>query len=430
MTYEQALEFIHGRLRFGVKPGLAQTRKLAELLGNPQDKLKFIHIAGTNGKGSTTAMLASVLRRAGYKTGMYISPFVLCFEERMQVDGEMIPREELAEIVEEVKAACEKIERYGGYPTEFEVVTATALCWFARRGCDVVCLEVGLGGRLDATNIIAPPLASVITSISLDHTAILGDTFEKIAAEKCGIIKKGSDTVCYPEQPPEALAVIMQTAAEKQNRLFMGNMNAVEVLEQTPFETRFRYGDLEITLPLAGEHQIRNCLNVLETLFLLRQKGYALPDEVIREGIAAVRFPARQELMRKEPYVIVDGGHNPDGAATLAVTMKKLTCRRIGVMGMLADKDCEGAVSQIAPLCDEMFTAMPDCHRALPAQEMADIAGKWCSKVTACDSVEEACDRAIEAAGKDGAVFICGSFYLASDARAYLLGQESTDKRQ
>ena len=240
MTYQETMEYIHSLLRFGSKPGLARIGRLLELLGNPQKNLRFVHIAGTNGKGSTTAMIASVLTTAGYKTGMYTSPFVIDFRERMQIDGEMIGMDALAEQAGRVRQAADRLAETEESATEFEIVTAIALCWFEASGCDIVCLEVGLGGRFDATNIIEPPLVSVITSISLDHTQVLGDNVAQIAYEKCGIIKPLGITVTYPDQDPQALTVIMQRAFEENNTLIRPNLSAAEILSSDLYGTVFR----------------------------------------------------------------------------------------------------------------------------------------------------------------------------------------------
>jgi dihydrofolate synthase/folylpolyglutamate synthase len=374
MTYEACLEYIHSLNRFGKKAGLENIRHLLSLMGDPQKKLRFVHIAGTNGKGSTTTMTASALQKAGYRTGKYISPFVLEFGERMQVDGTIIPNDELVECTEYVKGFADRMTAEGQGPIEFEVVTAVAMEWFCRRKCDVVCLEVGIGGRFDATNAIDRPLVSAITSISLDHVEILGDTLEKIAFEKCGIIKEGGITVCYPDQRPEALAVIMEQAALKNNRFIMGNPAAVTVRSADLYGTDILYGDLALHIPLLGAHQIMNTLTAVEILRALRDcHGMHISDADIAEGIAAVRFPARMEVISREPMVILDGAHNLSGAQALADAFSLMKGRPVTVItGMLGDKDFSGSMSLIAPLARRVITVTPNSYRALSADKLAE----------------------------------------------------------
>ena len=269
MNYEQAMEYIHAVQWAGHKPGLTRTRTLLAALGDPHKKLQFVHVAGTNGKGSTAAMLAAVLQAAGYTTGLFTSPFLEQFAERMQVNGQPIPDTELA-------AACETLQpciaAMDDQPTEFELVTAAAMLWFQRRGCDIVVLEVGLGGRLDATNVIGAPACAVITNIGLDHTEILGDTLAQIAREKAGILKPGTCAVSYP-QTAEVRAVLHETCARLDIPLTEADADAIEPLRDSVDGQTFSYRGAVYDLPLLGRHQLRNAAVALETVAALRTRG-------------------------------------------------------------------------------------------------------------------------------------------------------------
>lgn len=278
MTIEQAMELIHGVAWRGSRPGLARVRELLHRLGDPQDGLQFVHIAGTNGKGSTAAMLASILRAAGYTTGLFTSPYLERFAERMQVNGVPVPDAEFAAVCEALQPCIAAMD---DPPTEFELVTAAAMLWFRRRGCDVVVLEVGLGGRLDATNVIAAPACAVITNIGLDHTEILGDTLEQIAREKAGILKPGTRAVSYP-QTPEVRAVLHEICAQRGIPLTEVDAAAIAPLTDGVDGQTFTYRGAEYTLPLLGAHQLRNAAVALETVTALRARGWRIPDAAVR----------------------------------------------------------------------------------------------------------------------------------------------------
>ena len=371
MNYQESEAFIHSFHRFTKEPGLNGIRTLLSLLGEPQKKLRFIHIAGTNGKGSTTVMCASVLREAGYRTGMFVSPYVLTFRERIQVDGQMIPEEEIAKLCEKIQLAVEKMTQSGIAPAEFEVVTALGMLWFAKQNCDVVCLEVGLGGRLDATNVIDQSLVSVICAIGYDHTQILGDTLQKIAFEKCGILKPGGICVSYPQQDPEALAEIMAQCAQKENRLIIPNAKSVEICTESILGSRFYYHGLTFELPLAGRHQIYNFLTAFSAIEAVKLQGFAISDKNITDGIAKVVFPARMEQISVEPLVILDGAHNLQGCEALAKAMPLTPKKKVVIMGMLRDKDWLHAAARIAQEAEMFFAVSPENPRALPAGELA-----------------------------------------------------------
>lgn len=427
MNYEEALRYIHSLLRFGMKPGLQRIQKLLSTVGDPQNQLKFIHVAGTNGKGSTCAMLSSILQKSGYRTGLYISPYIIDFRERMQIDGEMISKEELAGITEELRPIVEAFRGEGEEITEFELVTAIAFVWFARRKCDAVVLEVGLGGRFDATNVISCPLVSVVCSIDLDHTAILGDTLEQIAFEKCGIIKQGGRTAVYPCQKPEAEEVIEKIAQERNNQLYRVDLKEIEVLSQSLEGIHIRWNGMDFSIPFIGDYQIRNAVGVLSTVRALREnKLLNVSWQAVQQGIAETQFPARTEIISRDPLVVLDGGHNPAGARALVEVIEKFfRGRRItAVMGMLRDKNYQEAVSILCPYFSKVYTAAPDNPRALSAPELAEAAGCYCPSQP-CDSAEEAVLSAKASMGENGMLLCCGSLYLSAQLRPILREQFS-----
>lgn len=428
MNYQQALDYIHGTLRLGSHPGLGCIRSLLARMGDPQKRLRFVHVAGTNGKGSTCAAVASVLQRAGYKTGLYISPFIEDFCERIQVDGEPIPHGDLARLTEEIYPLAEAGGPAGEggpgagtrHPTEFEIVTALAFRYFAEQKCDVVVLEVGLGGRLDATNVIPTPLVSVIASISFDHMEILGHTLAAIAGEKSGIIKPGGFTVTSPGQDPEALAVIMEHCARAENPLTIPNLAGARVLSESIDGTRIRYRGTELFIPLCGRHQIANFLTAYETLDILRtRRGFAIPESAVAEGFAAVRFPARMEILHRDPLVIVDGAHNPAGAATLADSIDRFLAPRPVTMiaGVLADKEYRKVLPLFARRAARFIAVRPDSPRALPPEQTCREAQAFCPAAVWYDDYARALADAVVHTPPDGALVVCGSLYLAGPMR-------------
>ena len=423
MTYETSLNKIHSLLTFGSRPGLERMRELLRRLGNPQDELKYIHVAGTNGKGSVCAVLSGVLVAAGYKTGLFISPYITDFRERIQINNKMISKKALAEAVEETFPILEQLRSEGTIITEFEYVNALQFYIHAREKCDVVVLETGMGGLLDCTNVIKPPLCSVITAIGLDHTAVLGDTIEKIAEQKCGIIKNGSAAVTSPQEEG-AMAVIEKTAAEKNVPLIRGGDLPVEDVRLTLEGSRFRLYGREYRLKLAGFHQIENASAALSALFYLRNKRLLdFTDDAVEEGLEKAVNPARLELLGTAPAVLLDGAHNPNGIAALEraieafLSDKKITC----VMGMLADKDVDSSISLLRGLFERVYTVPVNNPRALDERSLAEKFRKVYCDVTAFENPQEAFDRAYETAKEEnGAVLICGSLYLAGEIRPYI----------
>lgn len=424
MTYENALEKIHSLLSFGSRPGLDRILTLLDRMDNPQNKLKYIHVAGTNGKGSTCAMLSSTLVAAGYKTGLFISPYITDFRERIQINNEMISKEMLANAVEETFPLIEKLQSEGIIITEFEYVNALEFYIHEKENCDVVVLETGMGGLLDCTNVIKPPLCSVITTIGLDHTAILGDTIEKIAYQKCGIIKSGSIAVTS-KQTENAMKVIEQTAEKLNVPLMKSESVNINVTSETLEGSEFEYNGRKIHINLAGNHQLENAKTALAAIESVRQRGLLeISDDDISEGFAKAVNPARFELLSKNPVVILDGAHNPNGIEALKNAVRnfldgeRLTC----VMGMLADKDIDSSIKLLDGGFESVYTVPVDNPRAISSEELAEKCKGYFKNITSFDSAEKAFDGAFENAEKNGgAVIVCGSLYLAGEIRPYIL---------
>lgn len=416
MDYRQALEYIDGVSWLGSRPGLERVTALLEKLGNPQNALKIVHIAGTNGKGSCAAMTASVLRAAGYKTGLFTSPYLFRFNERMQINGEAIADETLAALVTEIRPIADAM---ADHPTEFELMTAVALLWYRREKCDIVVLEVGLGGRLDATNAIAAPEAAVIMNIGLDHTAILGDTVEKIAAEKAGIVKPGCEVALY-QQSAGVEAVVREKCSSVGARLHVADFSKLASEFDSLEGQVFTYRGVPYAIPLLGEHQLKNAAVVLEVVEILRQKGWALPQDAVEHGLYAVSWPARFELVRAEPPFVVDGGHNPQCAETVAANLRRYfpQQRHVLLVGVLADKDYASLFEILNESADEYVCVTPDSPRALPAQALADYLRRFGKPVTVCGDIPAGVEAASAAAGEAGAVCAVGSLYMAGAVRA------------
>ena len=416
MNYKEAMEYIDGTVWFGSKPGLERVSELLRRLGEPQKGLKFVHIAGTNGKGSCAAMTASVLKVAGYKTGLFTSPYLFRFNERMKIDGEDISNEALTRIIEKVKPQAEAMDEH---PTEFELITAAAMLWYKEQRCDIVVLEVGLGGRLDATNAIDAPEAAVIMNIGLDHTEILGDTVEKIAVEKAGIVKNGAPCVLYG-QSEGVEQVVRARCRETGSQLVIARADDMESEFDSAEGQVFSYKGGRYALPLLGAHQRKNAAVVIETARLLNSRGWNIPEEAIERGLYAVTWPARFEIVRQEPCFIVDGGHNPQCAQTVAANLEKYFPgkKRVLLIGVLADKDYQGLTEILAPAADGFVCVTPDSPRALAAEDLAAHLRRYGKPVTACGSIEEGVSAAAEAAGADGVACAVGSLYMAGKVRA------------
>lgn len=399
MNYEQTLEFIHSLGNFSKSATLERIKKVLSILGDPQNSFKSIHIAGTNGKGSVSAMLARIFTLAGYKTALFISPYIIDFRERIQVCGELIPEYDLCELAERVK-------KTGVELTEFEFITAVAFLYFAKQNCEVAIIETGLGGRLDATNVLENKAASVITKIGLDHTAILGDTIEKITAEKCGIIKN-CPTVTSCNQPEEALSVI------KRYHPIIPDKEQLEILNSDMSGNTYIYKNKKYKTSLVGVHQIENSLLVIEAI---GNSGFDISYDVICKGIGETYFPARMEIISQKPLVVLDGAHNPDGAEVLSQFLKQYKGRATAVIGMMKDKDCDTVLSKTLPFCKSAVAVeVENMPRSLKADELCKLAEKYCKCETAADY-----DQAIERVSREDVIFVFGSLYLASAVREKL----------
>lgn len=424
MTLSEAVNFYHSLEKFGIMPGLERIKLLCERLGSPQKELKFIHVAGTNGKGSTCTCIASVLTKAGYKTGLYTSPYVIEFRERIRLNMEMISPQRLAEVTQKVKEKTDELASEGVKITEFEAVTAAAFLYYCEEKCDYVVLETGLGGRFDATNIIESPIVSIITSVSEDHMAVLGDTLGKIAFEKSGIIKKNCPVITGAEQKTEVLEVITAQAEKMNAPLFVADSKKIfSVLSEDITGTYVFTPEGKLRISLGGVHQLNNMALVWQALEILRLKGALLSFQAYYEGFSFAKIPARTEIISEKPLVILDGSHNDGSTKALADFIKKhLSTKRIlAVMGMMADKDCRKSLSNIVPCFSELIAVKPSNPRSMNADELALLASEYGVSAIAGGSPEDGIRLAFsEIAGFD-ALIVCGSLYLAGDVRDLLL---------
>lgn len=412
MNYKDSVKYIHSLLKFGMNLGLRRISALLNELGNPQEKLEFVHVAGTNGKGTTSTMLSSILCAAGKKTGLFTSPYVFDFCERIQINNKNIPHDDLSLVVEKVKNACDRLSAKGTEPTEFEAITAAAMLYFYEQKCDAVVLEVGLGGRYDSTNIIPCPKAAVITSISLDHTKILGDTVEKIAAEKCGIIKNGGTVITTSEQNEKALSVIKDTVKEKNGRLLIGDVSAAEILSEDIFGTEISYNGLTVKIPLVGRHQVENTVGVITAA-----RALGISDEFIKRGIESTVIHARMEIISRSPVIMLDGGHNPECAAALEnVLVRFAGDKNITVLiGMMADKDTKDYLAAILPHCKTAVFTKPSNPRAEDENELLREGECFCRDVVSVKDPKDAYKKAGSLVKNGDMLLVCGSFYLLSD---------------
>lgn len=419
MTYEQALAYISGISARSGKPGLERIRTLMDGLGNVQNRLRFVHLAGTNGKGSTSCMLSHILRRAGYQTGLFVSPFIIRFNERVQINGQHIPDDALAEIVERIRPVADAMENGA---TEFELITAAAFMWFAEQNCDIVVLETGLGGRLDATNIIETNECAVIANIGIDHTDYLGSTIGEIAYEKACILKQDRPVVAYASDG-EAMDVLTAYAISHGNSMTVADFDAIEPVSADLTGQRFRYKGSEVyDIRLLGAHQLKNAAVVLETVETLREIGWCIDDTAVREGLAEARWPARFELLHTDPIVFVDGAHNMQGVESLrAAAAEYLGGRRIICMtGVLADKDWQQMMEVLQSFASDFITLTPDSPRALQNTELAAYLAESADWVQPAESVAEGMELALARAKETGSVIVaCGSLYMASEIRDY-----------
>ncbi|MBE6983086.1 MAG: bifunctional folylpolyglutamate synthase/dihydrofolate synthase [Ruminococcaceae bacterium] len=410
MNVNEAIEYIHSVFWKGSIPGLSRTQALLAKMGNPQDDLKFIHIAGTNGKGSTAAMTASILQKAGYRTGLYTSPYIYRFHERMQINGEQISDEDLVEITEYVKPLADSMEEC---PTEFELVCCIAFEYFKRKNCDIVVLEVGMGGEFDATNVIRTPEVAVITNIGLDHTDVLGGTVEEIARTKAGIFKENGNAVIY-RGTSSVEAVFEEICLQRNVALKKANFAGLKLKSLDLFGQVFDCGERKnITLPLLGNHQLHNASVVLSVADTLIEKGWKITEQNIYDGIREVSWPGRFDVVSRDPLFIIDGGHNPQCIEALVKNIEDYLVGRkvVALTGVLADKDYGEMYKPVIPLVSEFVCITPDNPRKMEASDLAAYLKAAGAKATAAESTADGVRKAIALAGKGGAILCFGSLY-------------------
>jgi len=441
MNYEEARSYITNTAKFGSKLGLDRTEKLLEFLGNPHKKLKCIHIAGTNGKGSTSAMVSKILVEAGYKVGSYISPFIEEFEERIQINNKNISKSDLSDIITEVSKAVTKVVELGYInPTEFEIITCASFLYFYKNNIDYAVIEVGLGGRLDSTNVITPIL-SIIMSISLDHTLILGDTIGKIAYEKAGIIKSGIPVVVYPQQK-ESYDVIEKTCGEKKCKLikvpeesvvYLGKENLQHIVIASmdgeilrshksitqKIKVSTLNNDYIIELALLGKHQLLNCSVAVHAIEALIGLGVIISKDSIINGLRNVEWPARLEVMNERPLVVIDGAHNIDGIkkVTESIDMYFNYDKIILVLGILSDKQVEEMIKTIVPKVSRVITVTPHSERAELAEELKVQVEKYTTKCEAIEDYTLAYRKALSYCSDRDLLLVSGSLYMVGDMR-------------
>lgn len=434
MIYREAIEYLHSLTDYEKRRieryspetlDLSRVERLLDMVGNPHRAYPSVHIAGTKGKGSTSAMVESVLRAAGYRTGLYTSPHLHTFRERIRIGTDPIPREDVVSLVEEFQP---RIAQVPGVTT-FEAITAIAFTYFARQKIDVLVAEVGLGGRLDATNVLMPAVA-VITSLSLDHTYLLGNTLPQIAAEKAGIIKPGVPVVTAPQQP-EALEVIRETARLRQAPLV--EVGRDWVWEPGPFDlssqsfTARRVGDGrgdlagEYRIPLLGRHQLENATTALAALQVLLERGFRIPLGAVREGLATVEWPGRMEILHTDPPVVVDCAHNPYSTEVLRETLREWFPGRrwVLIFGASADKDIPGMLRALLPITDHLIVTRSDHPRAATPVELADMAASVGGGAEIAVNIHRAFQRALNLVTRtpNTGVLVTGSIFLVAEAR-------------
>lgn len=399
MNYLETLNYIHSLGNFSKVPSLERIKEVLNKLENPQNSFKAIHIAGTNGKGSVSSMVANVFALAGFKTALFISPYIVNFRERIQVNGEYISEEDLVYFSQ--KVIDTKVEL-----TEFEFITAVAFLYYKHKGCEVGVIEAGLGGRFDATNTLENKAVSVITKIGLDHTGILGDTIEKITTEKCGIIKNCTTVTSY-NQSNEAAEIL------KQYNVISPDKTKLQILSCDLFGNTYIYKGEKYSTSLSGEHQIENSVLAIEAI---KNSGFTIPYNIIYKGIKETVFPARLEVISKKPLVVLDGAHNPDGAVCLAQVLKNYNGKAVAIVGMMKDKDCDGVLAKLLPLCkNAVVVEVNGMPRSLTKEELFEKASIYCP----CERAENY-KQAIDLVANEEVIFVFGSLYLASGIREEL----------
>lgn len=430
MNYNECIHYLEEEVGFGSVPGLERIQALCDKMGNPERTLSVIHVAGTNGKGSAVAMLSSILREAGYRVGTYTSPHLDRYNERFLINGQEISDDDFAKEITLMKKICDELSAEGqAVPTLFEIVTGAAFHYFAEQKVDILILEVGLGGKFDATNIITQPLLSLIMSVSIDHTDFLGDSIEKIAAEKAGIIKKNCPVVLYSQD--KVVYNIMWTKAQELDAPFYcADHPEIHISSQTMEGTVFSVKTdllemLDVALPLLGNYQIKNCITVLEACAVLQKQGVSLTDEAIRTGLKNSRWAGRMEICGNAPLILLDGAHNADGILQLANSMqtyfenKKVTL----ILGILGDKEYSKMAEYILPHADSVILTEPHSERKLDVFSLARSITNYEGMIYTEKEIEAAFEKAISITSADGIILCCGSLYMIGAMRSYILNR-------
>lgn len=429
MNYIEALNYIDNINILGSKLGLERVTILLDKLDNPQDKIKTIHVAGTNGKGSISSMLSNILIASGYKTALYTSPHLESYNERYMINGVEISNDNFAKYVSIIKKYSDEMENEGyGTPTVFEQLTAVAFLYFYDNKVDYAVIEVGLGGRFDATNSIKKPVLSVIASISLEHTEYLGNNVESIAFEKGGIIKPGCPVVLY-RQDSKVYDVINNICKEKKSKLYYIENEKVEIIEQNIDQTIMSvennlYSYNNLILHLIGNYQIKNCCLVLLAVYALKESGVNLIEESILKGISLTRWKGRMEVCEKSPLVIIDGAHNPDGIHMLTESVKNYFSNKriVLLIGVLGDKNYNKMVEEIVPLADTVVITEPDSERALSIEELKKVVKNYCDEIYSFEDIDKAYSFAHKITRKEDVLLCAGSLYLIGRLRTIIMG--------
>lgn len=422
MNYEEALAYIHGTLKFGSKLGLHNIGTLLKLMGDPQKKLRFVHVAGTNGKGTTVAFISSILMESGYRVGVYTSPYIQRFTERIRTGNNEINGVDLARIVTFVKQKVDRMLEMGeNHPTEFEIVTAVAFQYYFEMDCDVIVLEVGLGGRFDSTNIIETPELAVITTISHDHTEWLGTELTQIAFEKAGIIKQGGDVLAYG-QDEEVLEVFRKACTERGARLHTADFSSLRSEGFSLDGQKFSFENRKsLEISLLGEHQLKNASVAVKAAGLLMSKGWRITEETLRKGLANAKWPGRLEILGREPLLLIDAAHNIEGARALRTALDQyFPGRRFSfIMGVSNDKDYKAMAETVITRCTRIITVTPNSVKALPAVVLSKIVNFYCNDVQVSDTIEEAVRTSLAVAAPDEVICAFGSLYYIGAVRDY-----------
>ena len=420
MNYEEAMEYIHGTLKFGSRLGLESIGKLMDFMGNPQKKLRFVHVAGTNGKGSTTSFISNILICAGYKTGIFTSPYIQRFTERIKINNNEIDLKELTEIINFVKSKIDIMTDEGfEHPTEFEIITAVAFEYFYRNNCDIVVLEVGLGGRYDSTNVIEAPEVCVITTISLDHTDRLGNTIAEIAYQKAGIIKSNCDTVIYP-QKSEAEEVFEEVCKTQNAVLHKTCLDTLKLIEYSLEGQLFNYKNYKnLNIRLLGDHQMSNAALAIDACEILFNKGFNIDYNNIKEGLSKTSWPGRLEIINKNPLILIDGAHNFEGGQALNAALDKYYAEKnkIFIVGFLKDKDYQKTMDMLAKKAKLIITVTPNNERALQSNELATVLNQYSDNVMDGVTLENSLKLAYMNIDEHSIICVFGSLYMIGEIR-------------